>query len=228
MLSRLTTVLPALAAAMLLTSCLDYEEDLVIHKDLSGEVALVITLPDSLVSKYDPVHAEFTAAKMTKRFEGLDGITLEGYELVQDRKPLAKIKFSFKSLDKLNEAIAKNAPASILGGTFTVKKEGDKTVIERKLGEGTPTTDLPDFNYAQYKTHFDGTIANTNSGHYNSMGQDVRYRYKLTELLAQKPVQMTTLVRPKPWAILFSCIAVLAGAAYYGWKLLGKKKVPVH
>lgn len=108
-----------------------------------------------------------------------------------------------------------------------MKKEGGKTTIERKLGQGEPKAELGDFNYVQYKTHFDGTIGGTNSGFYNSHGQDVRFRYKLTEVLSNKPSQVTSIVNPKPWAIILFCIAVLGGAAFYGWKLLGKKKVVV-
>lgn len=227
MLHRLSSVFAALAATMLLSSCLDYEEALVFHKDLSGEAVVTIGLPNSLVSKYDPVHAEFAPAKMQKRFDDLDGVTLESYEVSADQKPVAKLKLKFKSIEKLNEAIAKNPPASIVAGVFTVKKEGDKTTIERKLGQGETKVDLGDFNNVLYTTHFDGTIGGTNSGLYNSHGQDVRYRYKLTDLVSQKPLQSTTIVNPKPWAIILLCIVVLAGAAYYGWKLLGKKKVVV-
>jgi hypothetical protein len=227
MLHRLSSVFAALAVTMLLSSCLDYEEDMVIHKDLSGEALVTINLPDSLVSKYDPIQAEFAPAKIQKRFDDLDGVTLVSYEVSADRKPVAKLKLKFKSIEKLNEAIAKNAPAAIVAGVFTVKKEADKTTIERKLGQGEPKAELGDFNYVQYKTHFDGAIGGTNSGHYNSHGQDVRFRYKLTDVLSQKPTQVTSLVNSKPWAIILLCIVVLAGAAYYGWKLLGKKKVAV-
>lgn len=228
MLHRLTTALTAIAASMLLSSCLDYEETLVIHKDLSGEASVVINLPDSLVSKYEPIQAEFTPAKMSKRFEDLDGVTLESYEVTSERKPVAKLRLKFSSIEKLNAAIAKYPPASIVAGVFTVKKEGDKTTIERKLGQGEPKAELGDFNNVLYTTHFDGTISGTNSQLYNSHGQDVRYRYPLTTVISQKPIQSTTVVKPKPWAVIFFCIAVLAGAAYYGWKLLGKKKVAVH
>lgn len=117
MLHRLTTVFSALAATMLLSSCLDYEEDMVIHKDLSGEALVTINLPDSLVSKYDAIQAEFAPAKIQKRFEDLDGVTLVSYEVSADRKPVAKLKLKFKSIDKLNEAIAKNAPAAIVAGS---------------------------------------------------------------------------------------------------------------
>lgn len=224
---RLATSFAALAATLMLSSCLDYEEHLVIHKDLSGEAVVTINLPDGLVSKYEPVIAEFAPARMSKRFEDLDGISLERYEVSEDRKPVAKLHLKFTSLDKLNEAIAKNAPAAIVAGVFTVKKEGGKTTIERKLGQGEPTAELGEYNNALYTTHFDATIAGTNSGLFNSHGQDVRYRYKLSDVISQKPSQITTLIKPLPWAAIFFCLAVLAGAVFYGWKLLGKKKAPL-
>lgn len=227
MLHRLSSVIAALAATMMLSSCLDYEEELIINQDLSGQALVTINLPDALVSKYDPVQAEFTPAKMSKRFEDLDGVTLVSYGVTQDRKAVAKLLINFKSIEKLNEAIAKNPPAAIVAGVFTVKKDGDKTTIERKLGQGEPKGELGDSNYVQYKTHFGATISGTNSKFYNSHGQDVRYRETLLNIISQKPIQSTTVVEPKPWAIILFCIAVLAGAAFYGWKLLGKKKVVV-
>ena len=226
--------LAALAATclLLLSSCLDYDEDMTIHKDLSGEVFASITLPDSLISSYMKISPEFEEAKLRARFDAMSGVSLVSYSKSTDRRPVVKLHIKFTSLEKLNEAIAANKPAAILGGQFTITKEDGKTRIVRKLGVGDPLNDLPQSNWIQYKTHFDGKIAGTNSGFYDQANSDVRYRYKLTELLANLPTQETTLARATPWMWIFICLVVIAAAAYYGWKLTGKKVIvqpkPLH
>lgn len=201
---------------------------MIIHKDLSGEVISTITLPDSLISSYSKVGPEFDEAKLRARFDALSGVKLLNYSKSNDRRPVVKLHISFSSLEKLNEALAANKPAGILGGEFTVSKADGKTSIVRKLGVGEPISDLPQQNWVQYKTHFDGKIANTNSGFYDQANSDVRYRFKLTEILANQPTQETVLARALPWKWIFICLVVIAAAAYYGWELTKKKKVVVN
>lgn len=221
--ARLATAL-ALASMLSLSSCLDYEEDLTIHKDLSGEAIITLTLPDTLISKYEKLGIELDNAKLTKRFDAMSGVSLIGYENSGGRKPVIKMQIKFSSIEKLNEAIAANKPAGIWGGQFTVTKENGVTRIERKIGVGDAGTELPDFNYANYKTHYDGNIIATNSGQYNSSGQDVRYRYKLTDMVVQHPSQVTSLKKSWPWGVILACLVLVAGAAWYGWEYFGKKK----
>lgn len=211
-----------------MTSCIDYEEELTIHKDLSGEALLTITLPDALLPKYASVQSAFSQEAITKKFDAMSGVKLEYFSKSTDRKPVIKMRVSFSSLEKLNDAIAANPPASLLGGQFTITKEEGKTRIVRKLGQGQELNDLPQSNNVQYKIHFDGTIASTNSGFYNQMASDVRYRWTLAELLAQKPEQVNVLTKSLPWMWILVSIAVVGGAAYYGWKLTGKKRVLVN
>jgi hypothetical protein len=159
-------------------------------------------------------------------------VKLINYSKSTDRRPVVRLHIKFTSIEKLNEAIAANKPAAILAGQFTVTKEEGKTRIVRKLGTGDSLSDLPQQNWIQYKTHFDGKIASTNSGFYDQANSDVRYRYKLTELLANQPTQENVLARATPWLWIFICVLVIAAAAYYGWKLTGKKVVvhpqPLH
>lgn len=224
MLRRLIPATLAIAAAFLLSSCLDYDEELTIHSNLSGEASVILTLPSPLISKYDRVGIELDRAKIEKRLESVSGVTLTTYENSGGRNPVVKLVFKFSSLDKLNEAIKANPPAAIWAGQFTITREGGLTKIERKLGVGSPGVELPEYNNVLYKTHYDGKIAATNSPQYNSPAKDVRYRYKLSDMIAQQPTQSTSIAKGWPWMLILGGLALIGGAAWYGWEYFGKKK----
>jgi hypothetical protein len=214
----------ALCSTLLLTSCLDYEEELTIHKDLSGEALVTINLPDTLVSKYDAVHSEFTQAKMQQRFDSLSGVKLTGFELTEGRKPVLKMQVNFTSLDKLNEAIAANKPASLLLGQFTITKENGQTKIERKLGTGSATSPIASNSYAIYATRYEGSIFSTHNGIYNAGDSTVRFRSSVENLAATQPVLEAVLVKPFPWGITIGALLVVGGLGWYGWQEFQKKK----
>ncbi len=143
-LRRLALSCAALFRALTLSSCLEqYSEDFVIHSDLSGEATVTVTLPDSLLDKFDKVQTEFSEMNIRKRFDKASGVKLEEYTLTEGRHPEATFHVTFSSLEKLSEAVKENPPAQILVGQFTVTKDGQHTVVERKLGLGTPTMSLP-------------------------------------------------------------------------------------
>ena len=224
MIRRFLSAALAVAALFSLSSCLDYEEDMIVNDDLSGQVLVTLTLPDTLVSKYEKLGAELEQAKIEKRLESVSGVSLASYQTTGGRQPKITMLIKFSSLDKLSEAVAANPPAAVFAGRYTVSRENGLTKIERKLGVGDLGKDIPEFNAAIYKTHFNGTIAGTNSGFYNGFGQDVRYRYKLADLLAQQPIQTTTLSKSFPWMLILGGLVVIAAVAWYGWEYFGKKK----
>lgn len=224
MLRRLFTAALAAASLLSLTSCLDYEEDMIVHNDLSGQVLVTLTLPDTLSGKYEKLGIELEKAKIEKRLEKTSGVSLERYESTGGRQPKITLLFKFTSLEKLSEAIAANPPAAIWGGRFLVTKEANLTKIDRQLGAGDAGGDLPAFNSATYKAHYDGTISGTNSGFYNQHGHDVRFRYKLTDMLSIQPLQTVTLSKSWPWMLILGGLAAVAFAAWYGWEQFGKKR----
>jgi hypothetical protein len=225
MLRRLLPTALAFAGALSLSSCLDYDEELTIHNDLSGEVSVVLTLPDTLNTKYDQVGKELERSKIEKRLANASGVQLVRYERTEGtRQPKITMVFKFSSLDKLNDAIAANPPASIWGGQFAIKKEGDFITVDRKMGVGNAGVEMPEYNNVLYKTHYDGKITSTNSPQYNSPAKDVRYRYKLTEMMARQPTQTTTFAKGWPWLLILGSLAAIGGAAWYGWEYFGKQK----
>jgi hypothetical protein len=83
---------------------------------------------------------------------------------------------------------------------------------------------MPEYNSVHYKTHFDGKIEATNSPQKNSPAKDVRYSYKLSEMIGQQPTHSTTFAKNRPWLLILGCLAVIGAAAWYGWEYFGKKK----
>lgn len=224
MFRRLLTAALVAASLLSLSSCLDYDEDMIVHNDLSGQVLVTLTLPDTLASKYEKLSKELEQASIEKRLDKVSGVSLANYETTGGRQPKITMLFKFTSLEKLSEAIAANPPAAIWGGQFLVTKEADLTKIDRKLGVGDAGSGLPPFNRAMYKTHYDGTITATNSPQYNQHGHDVRYLYDLTKMLSIQPLQSVTLSKGWPWMLILGGLAAIAGAAWYGWEQFGKKK----
>jgi hypothetical protein len=224
MFRRLLPAALALAAALSLSSCLDYDEELTIHEDLSGEAAVTITLPDTILGKYEQAGIELEKAKIEKRLGAASGVQLVSYEKTEGRQPKIKMVLKFSSLDKLNEAIAANAPAAIYAGKFTITKKDGLVTIDRKLGVGKVEGELPASNSAFYKTHFDGKITATNSTRYNSPAKDVRYSYQLSDIISRQPTQSITFSKGWPWLLILGCLAAIGGAVWYGWEYFGKKK----
>lgn len=221
---RLTAAALAVASMVLLSSCLDYDEELTIHDNLSGVAYVTLTLPDTLITKYERIGIELDRAKVEKRLESASGVSLISYENSGGRQPKIRMAFKFSSLDKLNAAIAANPPAAIWAGQFTITNDSGQTKVDRKLGVGNPREDTPPYNNAFYKTHYDGAITATNSPQYNSPAKDVRFHYKLSDMLAQQPTQSTTFVKGWPWMLILICLAIIGGAAWYGWEYFGKKR----
>lgn len=216
-----------LLIACSLSSCIDYEEDLTVHEDLSGEATVKLTLPDMLIDKYAPIQEDFKEANLQKRFKKLDGVKLAGYAIKEGRRPEIELYVKFDSLEQLSKAAEANPPASILVGKFEITKELGKNIIKRKLGEGEAPIKTQDNNHAIYKCHFDGSIAGTDSGFFNFHGKDVRYRYQLQEVMAQNPTQINTLRPAIPWPWIALSAAIIIGAVWAGWKMFGKKMVRV-
>jgi hypothetical protein len=222
---RLLLSMCAALCAAGLSSCLElYSEEMTIHEDLSGEAKVEVTLPDTLIEKFSKVHDEFSPQNIEKRFAGLKGVKLRRYTLAEGRKPKATFEVSFSSLEKLNEAIAANEPASVLAGAFSVTKAADgKRTVERKLGTGTPKMDLPDDSYANYKVHFDTPVevVGTNSEYYDQPHNDMRYRWPMARIVTIQPVLAATVVRPFPWMWILIAVLALLLVTWFGWLSFG-------
>lgn len=212
---RAALLLLALTGA-LLTSCLElYDEEMIIHADLSGSAKATVKLPDTLITKFDSVREEFTKEKIQARFAALNGVTLISYNITAERFPVATFEVSFTSLQKLSAAVEANDPTQFLVGVFNIKQENGHSVVERKLGEGKPGMDLPSDKYAIYKIHFNVPVevVGTNSEVFDKSHNDVRYRWSLATIGEQHPLISNRLLKPLPWmglAIGFVMLCVIA------------------
>jgi hypothetical protein len=227
-LRRILLSIAAASSALVLNSCLElYNEEMTIHPDLSGEAKITVELPDTLVEKYDKVQQEFTVANIEKRFAAAKGVKLRSYTLTEGRKPKATFEISFTSVANLNDAIAANAPASVLAGEFVVTKEAEGySKIVRTLGKGTPAMDLPSDNFANYKVHFDTPIVvqGTNSEFYDQPHNDMRYRWPMAQIVANQPSIENKIKRPFPWEWIMIAVLALLLVTWFGWLVFGSVK----
>jgi hypothetical protein len=226
--SRFRRCAPAVfagACVCLLSACLEnYEEDMVINADLSGRVVVRVKLPDVLLTKFDAVRAEFAPKNVEKRFDAASGVSLKSYTLTEERFPQATFDVAFSSLDKLSAAAAANPPVQMLVGAFSVKTaDGGRTVIERKLGRGKATAELPADKFAQFKMHFQlpVEILSTDSGFKDTSQNDVRYRWSLADIAAQKPVMLNAVETPTQWLWILGGVGGLLVVAWLGWLAFG-------
>ena len=227
---RLTTLARtfiAFASTVLLSSCLDYEEqEMVIHDDLSGEAVVKLTLPDVLLTKFSGVLDEFSKEKLEKRFDLVSGVTLAEYVMNSEkRRPELTLHVKFVSLKKLDEALAANPPAAMLAGRFEVTRDKGLTTIDRKLGTVTPKDGIGEGNYAMYVMRFESPIAHTNSGFEDGAHYTVRYRHKVDDVISQQPVLSNSIAKPFPWVWILLSLVVVGGGAYFGWQKFGTRKV---
>jgi len=232
-LHRLALCGAALLGMLTLSSCLDeYDEEMEIKPDLSGEATVTIKLPDSLLDKFDKVQEEFKEANIRKRFDKVSGVKLKEYSYTEGRHPEVRMTVSFSSLEKLSEAAKQNPPSQMFIGEWIVSKEGQNTVVERRLGRGTPTMSLPADKNVLYKLHFDMPVevVHTDSGLFDKSNGDLRYRWSMANLEAQQPVILNKVVKPLPWAWIIVSAAALVVVAWYAWKYfdnLKKRPKPV-
>ncbi len=225
-LRRAAIILLALMCAML-TSCLElYDEEMIIHADLSGSAKVTVKLPDILVTKFDSVREEFAEGKIRERFSSLNGVKLNSYSITEGRFPVATFEVSFSSLQKLSAAAEGNAPAALLIGVFNIKKENGNMVVERKLGEGQPSMSLPLDKYAVYKMHFNTPVevVSTNSEFFDKSHSDVRYRWPLATIQSQRPLISNRFVKPMPWMEIALGFLILCVIARIAMGIFSKRK----
>lgn len=223
-------MLLVLMSAML-TSCLElYDEEMIIHADLSGSAKVTVKLQDTLQSNFDSVRDEFAEGKIRERFSGLNGVKLTSYSITEGRFPVATFEVSFSSLQKLSDAAEGNAPAQFLAGVFKIKKENGNIVVERKLGEGKPGMSLPPDKYAIYKMHFNTPVEviGTNSEYFDKSHSDVRYRWPLATIESQQPLISNRFVNPFPWLKIAIAFVALCLVARIAMMVFSKPKVVPH
>lgn len=224
-LTLLARAVSAIASCVLLSSCLDYEEESWIHNDLSGEAIIKLTLPDALQSKFPTVEDEFTKEKLEKRFDTISGVKLAETSIDTSKlRHVVTLHVKFVSLQKLDDALAANVPAAMLAGHWEVNRDNGLVTINRKLGTVQPKSGIGPDNFATYVVHFDSALAHTNSGFYDGSHNTVRYRYKVSDIESNVQLQSNSLTKPLPWLAIIISVIVIGGGAWFGWENFAKKK----
>lgn len=214
--ARLLTRTAFVVALLFLSGCLDYEEEMWLNSDLSGRVAMTISLKEEIVRGTTGFEKDLTEEGIRRDVERIPGVKLESFESFRDSgRMIAKIRLTFDSIEKLTRhetGVADSSPASFLGAV-TVRQEGGKVVIERSL-RALPTTKskgtaedilskgigslLFSKNYLAYKLHVPGELITANTQHIEGKAGTVEWKYTLAQAIREPPTMRVEWRKPFP------------------------------
>lgn len=222
------SVLSGFAAVVLLSGCLDYEEVMTIHKDLSGKADITVTLPETISGKFADVHEQLSVKNVESAVAKVQGVRLELYEKKPGVRSDLKIRLAFDSPEAWNALVETHPMASVVMGKFNSRKVNDNWVIERQLGKAAAGTEVnsaavQDTNVVLYTTKFELPIQATNSKQYNNHGQEVRYREPLQKIINEKMLMSTTVKAPSPWPMIILGTLVFIVVLWWAWKWMKEK-----
>lgn len=231
-------------AAMLLTGCLDYTEEMWLKSDLSGEVALTISLPEEFVKGGTGFERDMSEDGIRRDVERIPGVNLESFESFRDAgKMIAKLRLTFDSVEKLtrHESNASDSgPVSFLGA-IAVHRESGKVVFERTLrampqtksdsfGQDLLTRGLGSFflsnNYLTYKLHVPSEIITANSQHIEGSNQTVEWKFTLAQALRDPPVMRVEWKKSSSllWLLIGCGLVGAVGIGVIAWSRKSREK----
>ena len=228
--ARLVTRAALALTLLLLGGCLDYEEEMWLNSDLSGRVAMNISVKEDLVRGHTGFEKDMTEDGIRRDVERIPGVKLESFESFRDSgRVIAKIRLTFDSIEKLTRhetGLAESSPASLLG-SVTVWEEGGKIVLERSLralpsaksrgaGEDLVAKGLGSLlfskNFLAYKLHVPGELITANTQRIEGAARTVGWKFTLAQALREPPVMRVEWKKPFPLLWVMAGGIVLAVA----------------
>ena len=219
-------------AAVLFSGCLDYDEEMWLNANLSGRVAMTISVPEELVNGKTGMEKDMSEQGVRSDVEKIPGVTLESFESFRDAgKVIAKLRIAFDNVEKLTrheQGVAESGPASLLGA-ITLREESGKVIFERTLrvmpqtkSEGVAkdflTKSLSSLlfskNHLSYKVHLPGEIVTANSQHIDGKERVVEWKYSLAQAMREPPVMKVEWKKTLPWGWILMTGAIIAGAVF--------------
>jgi hypothetical protein len=185
-----------------LTGCLDYEEEMWLNNDLSGEVAMTISLSDRLSDPRLGADEGLNEDLVRKDVEAADGLKLKSFESFKENgKQVTRVRIAFSSVEKLAWlGRDSSGPGSIIG-KITVSKEDGHHVMKRSL-EGMSAASpqqsanealvarglaslLMGGSYLVYTVHFPNEVLNANSTQIAKENNTVRWKFPLSQAMSE-------------------------------------------
>lgn len=221
-----------LCGLLFLTGCVDYEEEMWLHADLSGRAAITISVREELVQGNTGLERDMSEEKIRRDLERIQGVKLESFQSFRDAgKRIAKLTIAFDSIEKITRhetSVAESSAVSLLGA-IKVERTSGKVVLRRifpvlpevrsqswgkdLLMHGLGSLLLSN-NYLSYKLHVPREIITANTQRIDAANKVLEWKFSLAQALREAPT-MTVEWRASrwPWWIVgIMLVAIVAGA----------------
>ena len=191
--------------ALLLGSCVDYEEEMWLNSDLSGRLTISLSVQEELVRGNTGLERNISEDAIRRDIERIPGVQLESFRSFRDAgKVIEKLMITFDSVEKLSryETHIADAGAASLLGTFQIHETRGRISFERTVpvlprAEGsTVTRDLLvqglsslflGKNYLDYKLHVPAEIIRTNTQRVDGASHLIEWRFTLAQAVREPP-----------------------------------------
>jgi hypothetical protein len=191
--------------AFLLGSCIDYQEEMWLNSDLSGRLAITLSVQEELVKGNTGFERDISEDGIRRDIERIPGVRLESFRSFRDAgKVVEKLVIVFDSVEKLSryETHITEAGAVSLLGTFRIQESRGKMVFERSvpvipiaqgstagkdfLLQGLSSLFLGKYNL-NYKLHIPSGIITANTQRVDAQGQVVEWNFTLAQAVREPP-----------------------------------------
>jgi hypothetical protein len=221
--------------AVLLGSCVDYEEEMWLNNDLSGRLALTLSVQEELVKGNTGLERDIREEVIRRDIERIPGVKLQSFRAFRDAgKIVEKMVIEFDSVEKLSryETSIGEAGAVSLLGTFKIQESRGRIVFERtvpvlpRLQGSTAVKDLfvqglSSFflgkNYLSYKLHLPGEIINANTQRVDGQNRVVEWKFTLAQAVHDPPSMQSEWKKQggRGTIVLVGVLVALAAVAFY-------------
>jgi hypothetical protein len=219
--------------ALLLSSCLDYEEEMWLENDLSGRVTMTVMVSDTLANFAEAGTDQLTMEKVRQMIAGTDGLEVEETKSFRENgKQVSRVTIHFEDIHRLSWlASSSKEPAWVIGAIEVEKKDG-RVKLKRTLGPFT--TEATGGSRQQnalargfsglllgtysltYTLHLPGEPLNADSMQVNRKNNTVRWRFPLGQL-ATSTATMSTEWEADEGGGAWWWLLVLSGGGAMGW-----------
>lgn len=223
-------------SAFLLGSCIDYEEEMWLNSDLSGRLAITLSVQEELVNGNTGLERDISKDSIRRDIERIPGVKLESFQSFRDAgKVVEKLVIVFDSVEKLSryETHIAEAGAVSLLGTFKIAESRGKIVFERLvpiiptaqgstaakdlLLQGLSSLFLGKYNL-NYKLHVPSEIITANTQRVDGRNHVVEWNFTLAQAVHEPPhMQVEWKKQGAARTIVFAGVVIFFGviAFYY-------------
>lgn len=222
------TLIAGLLPLLLLSGCIDYDEEMWLNSDLSGHATMTISVPEELVKGNTGLERDMSEDNVRGDVERIPGVKLESFNSLRDAgKVIVKLALTFDSVEKLTrheKNIADSTALSLLG-EISVDEQRSKRVLRRVIailpetrskgwGQDLVMKGLGSFflsnNYLTYKLHIPGELVTANTQRIDGVNHTVEWKYTVAQALREAPDMQVEWKKPFPAWLVFAIIGALA------------------